>query len=84
VQHAIGKLSTKATNFLKPHFNWRFTHKIMGLQSHESPNFGNLGFRVGITLESPETNDIWVLAPWPNTKNIIKGKVLTSPKFEPW
>jgi hypothetical protein len=26
-------------------------------------------------------NDIWVLVPWPGTKNIIKGKVVASPKF---
>jgi hypothetical protein len=23
-------------------------------------------------------NDIWVLAPWPNTKNTIRGKVVAS------
>ncbi len=31
----------RATTFFKPHFNRRSTHKIMGLQSRESPNFGN-------------------------------------------
>jgi hypothetical protein len=25
----------------RPHFNWRSTHKVMGPQSHESPNFEN-------------------------------------------
>jgi len=25
-------------------------------------------------------NDIWVLAPWPGTNNIIRGKVVASPK----
>jgi hypothetical protein len=29
-------------------------------------------------------NDIWVLALWPGTKNIIRGKVVASPKFGPW
>jgi hypothetical protein len=29
-------------------------------------------------------NDIWVLAPWPGTKNTIKGKVVVSPKFRLW
>jgi hypothetical protein len=27
----------------EPHLNRRFTHKVMGLQSYGSPNFGNLG-----------------------------------------
>jgi len=25
----------------RPHFNWRFVHKIMNVQSHKSPNFEN-------------------------------------------
>jgi hypothetical protein len=29
--------------FFRPHFNWRFAHKIMGPQNRESPNFGNFG-----------------------------------------
>jgi hypothetical protein len=28
--------------FFKPHFNLRSAHKVMGLQSHKSPNFGRL------------------------------------------
>jgi len=27
----------------KPHFNGRFTHKVMRPQNHGSPNFGNFG-----------------------------------------
>jgi hypothetical protein len=29
--------------FFRPHLNQRFTHKVMGPQSHGSPNFGNFG-----------------------------------------
>jgi hypothetical protein len=27
----------------KPHLNWRSSHKVMGPQSYENPNFGNFG-----------------------------------------
>jgi hypothetical protein len=44
----------------------------MGFQSCGSPNFENFEtFNLGV----PEQNDIWVLAPWPSIKNIIKGKI---------
>jgi len=29
-------------------------------------------------------NDIWMLILWPGTKNIIRGKVVASPKSRPW
>jgi len=29
--------------FFRPHFNQRFTNKVMGLQSNGSPNLGNFG-----------------------------------------
>jgi hypothetical protein len=45
----------------------------MCLQNYGSPNLGILG-----------QNDIWVLAMWPSTKNIIKGKVVASFKFGLW
>jgi hypothetical protein len=48
----------------------------MGLQSHKNPNFGN--FRTP-NLGVLRQNDIWVLAPWLGTKNIIRGKVVASP-----
>jgi hypothetical protein len=36
------------------------------------------------TWESRDKNDIWVQAPWLGTKNIIRGKVVASPKFGLW
>jgi hypothetical protein len=35
----------------KLHFNQRFTHKVMGPQSCESPNFGNFGIPILGVLE---------------------------------
>jgi len=60
----------------RPHLNWRSAQEVMGLQSHKSPNFEN--------FETPNLgvlgqNDNWVHAPWPSTKNTIKGKVWLPP-----
>jgi hypothetical protein len=65
----------------RPDFNWRFTHKVMGLQSHGNPNFKNFETP---NLEVQGQNDIWVLALWPSIKNIIRGKVMASFKSKPW
>ncbi len=35
-------------------------------------------------LGVPTQNDIWVMAPWPSIENIIRGKVMASPKSRPW
>jgi hypothetical protein len=45
--------------FFKTHFNQRFSDKIMGPQSHESLNFGNLGVS--------GQNAIWMWASWKGT-----------------
>jgi hypothetical protein len=65
----------------KSHLNQRFPQEIIGLQSCESPNFKNFGTP---NLGIPGQNDIWVLAPWLGIENIIKGKVVASPKSGPW
>jgi hypothetical protein len=53
----------------------------MGFQSCESFNFENFGtFNLGVSGQ----NDIWVQALWPSIKNIMKGKVLVSPKSRLW
>jgi hypothetical protein len=38
----------------------------------------------GLPLGVPGQNDIWVLAPWLCTKNIIRGKVVVSHKSRSW
>jgi hypothetical protein len=66
--------------YFKPHFNRRFAQKFMAPRSRGSPNIKN--FETS-NLGSPKTK--WHLgAMWPGTKNTIRGKVVTSPKFEPW
>ncbi len=67
--------------FFRPHLNWKSVQKFMDLKSCKSPNFEifenpNLGIQ--------RQNDIWLQPLWSNTKNIIRGKVMVSPKFGPW
>jgi len=55
--------------FFRPHFNRRSTQDIMA------------PFKVvGISGQ----NGIWMQALWPNIENIIRKKVVASPKFGPW
>jgi hypothetical protein len=65
----------------KLHLNRKSAHKVMGLQSCRNPNSDN--FRIP-NLGISRQNDISVLAPWPCTKNTIRGKVLIFPKSRPW
>jgi hypothetical protein len=67
--------------YFRPHFNRRSEHKVMGLQSHGSLNFGNFATP---TLESRDKNAIWMWASWRGTKYTIRGKVVASPKSRPW
>jgi hypothetical protein len=63
------------------HFNRKLAQRVMGLQSCKSLNFKNFET---LNLGVPRQNDIWVQAPWPSTKNTIRGKVVVSPNFGPW
>jgi hypothetical protein len=36
------------------------------------------------TCESWDKDDIWVLAPWPDVENTLRGKVVASPKSGSW
>jgi hypothetical protein len=67
--------------YFRLHFNWRSSHKVMGPQSCGSPNFGN--FEIPI-WESQGQKIIWMWASWRGTKYTIRGKVVASPKSEPW
>jgi hypothetical protein len=42
-QHAIGKLSMRATSLFRPHPNRRFKQRVMTPQNGESPNRDNFG-----------------------------------------
>jgi len=55
----------------RPHFNRGFAHKIMGppkLWKSHIKEFRDSNLRIS------GQNDIWVLAPWPDTNNIIRGE----------
>jgi hypothetical protein len=45
--HTFGKLSTRATTFFHTSPRSEFAHKVMGLQSCGSLNFGNFGLPLG-------------------------------------
>jgi hypothetical protein len=67
--------------FFRSHLNQRSSQKVMGLQNCGSPDLGSFGTpNLGVLRK----NDIWVQVPWPGKKNIIRGKVMVSPKFKPW
>jgi hypothetical protein len=55
------------------HLNQRFAHKIMGLQSCESPNFKNFGTPTWESRDKMRSS----------IENIIRGKVVASPKSGP-
>jgi len=42
-----------------------------------------LGISRLLPLGVPRLNHIWVQPPWPCIENIIKGKVVASPKYGP-
>jgi len=53
----------------------------MGFQSSGNPNLRNFGTpNLGVLGQ----NDTWVQAPWAGIENIIRGKVMASPKSGPW
>jgi hypothetical protein len=81
VPHTIGKFSTRITTLLYTSSQSKVYNKVMGLQSRESPSFGNVGTP---TWESQDKNDIRMLVLWLGTKYTIRGKVVASPKSEPW
>jgi len=66
---------------LKPDFNWRFSHKVMALQSSRSPNFESFGIP---NLVVPKQNNTWMQPLWLIIENTIRGKVVASPKSELW
>jgi hypothetical protein len=56
--------------YFRLHFNWRFAQKLWA-------------FKVARILILGQ-NDILVQGLWLGIENIIKGKVVASPKFGPW
>ncbi len=65
----------------RPQFNQRSAQKVLGFQSHKSPNSGN--FKTP-DLGIPRQNDIWVQLSWLGIENTIRRKVVACPKFRLW
>jgi hypothetical protein len=55
---------------LRPHLNQRFAHKVGPPKLHESQFWEFQDSNLGVLRQ----NDIWVLAPWPDTKEYYKGE----------
>ncbi len=83
IQHTFEKLSTRATTLLQTSSWLEVYIQVMAPQSCRSPNFGNFG-KLPFGSLVPRQNDIWVLILWSSTEYTIRGKVVASPKSEPW
>jgi hypothetical protein len=68
----------------RPHFDPRFSRKVMGLQSPGSLVGRDFGTPARESLESWERKAIWMWVPWRITEYTIRGKVVASPKSGPW
>jgi hypothetical protein len=67
--------------FFKPHLNRRSTQKVMGPQSRRSPNFENFETPIWESWDKM-TFECYSCG---HAHSILKeGKVVASPKFEPW
>jgi hypothetical protein len=75
VTHIVGDLLTRATTLLYSSSQLTFYTRIYGPPKSRESEFQEFW---DSQLRSLETNDIWVLAPWPGTDNAIRGKVVAS------
>jgi hypothetical protein len=67
--------------YFRRHLNQSFEQEVMAPQSHRNPNFESFGTP---NLGVPGQNAIWVQALWLGIENIIRGKVVASPKSGSW
>ncbi len=81
VLHIVGNLLKRATTFLYTSPQSKFY-----TNSYKHPKWRESQFREfqDSRFGSLRKNDIWVQTPWPIIENTISGKVVISPKFEPW
>jgi hypothetical protein len=81
MSHIVKKISTKTTTFLQTSSQSEVYMESYGLPKlWESQLWEFRDFQLGILGQ----NDIWALVSWPNTKYVIRGKVVPSLKFRPW
>jgi hypothetical protein len=71
----------RATTLLQTYLNRKSSQDVMTFQSAKNPNFEIF---ITLNLGVPGQNDIWMQPLWLITENIIKEKVVASPKFELW
>jgi hypothetical protein len=81
VPHTVGSSRQELQLCFITHFDPRFARKVTGLQSRGSLGWRDFGTR---TRESREKKVIWMWAPWRDAEYTIRGKVVASPKSEPW
>jgi hypothetical protein len=80
VLHTVGNFLTRATILLPSSQSKVYTQSYGPLKLQESQLWEFWDSHLGV----PRQNDIWVLVPWPGTKYNTRGKVVASPKSEPW
>jgi hypothetical protein len=81
ITHIVEKISTKVTTLFSTSSRSKFAQKIMDVQNHWNLNFGN--FKI-LNLGDLRQNDISMQPLWPGTKNIVKRKLMVSPKSWSW
>jgi hypothetical protein len=64
----------------RSHYNQKSTREIMGPKVARDPIVGFRDSHLGV----PGQNAIWMWPPWRDAKNIIRGKLVASPKSGPW
>jgi hypothetical protein len=81
MQHTLGKISMRATTLLET-----LSQSKVCTQSYKAPKSreSQLWEFRDSHLRVRGQNDIWMWASWRGTKYTIKGKVMASPKSEPW
>jgi len=71
MQHIVGKLSTRATTFLWTSLQYEVCTKRYGPPKLQESQFQEF---LDSNLGALRQNDIWVLAPWLDTNNNIRGR----------
>jgi hypothetical protein len=82
VLHIVRKLSTRDTILIQTS-----SQSKVYTRSYGCPKWWQKSQFRGLQdsqLGSPKKNVIWEQPPWRATKNIIRGKVVVSPKSGPW
>ncbi len=72
--HTVGKLSTRVTTLLQISFQSEVCTQSYGPPKLQESQF----WEAGVLGQ----NDIWVLVPWPSTKNTIRGRWWFPPNLD--